>query len=123
MLREHHRDARARALGSVLNRSARWHVCARMQPLGVGLEGHADLVVEDPQLAVGTLRHRLRHHCLHFLRHAADVTRMAAVVDKAIEAEAVVEIAEERDVVLQRHVRTPATATTATTTAPATSAA
>src|SRR3954454_3336088 len=110
MLREHRRCSRGR-VGSVLNRSASRNVCARVQPLAVSLELHADLVIEDPQLAVGALRDRLRHYRLHFLRHDADVARVAAVVDKAIEAEAVVEIAEERDVVLQRHVRTPATAT------------
>ena len=77
MLREHRRCSRGR-VGSMLNRSASRNVCARVQPLAVGLELHADLVIEDPQLAVGTLRNRLRHHCLHALRDIKLIVQIVA---------------------------------------------
>jgi hypothetical protein len=92
----------------------------------VGLEPHADFVIEDAQVAVRTALDRIRPNNLHFLRHDADVRLVAAVIGKPVEAKAVVEVTEQDDVVLERDVRTPAAtaaaATTATTTA-ATSAA
>ena len=57
------------------------------------------------------------HHGLHLLRHHADIGLVAAVVAEAIEAEAVVEMAEHDDVVLQPDVGLVASATTATSTA------
>src|SRR5215475_16218705 len=85
--------------------------CARRQPLLVGLELDAEPVIEDPQIAVATAHDRVRHDRLHLLRHHADIGLVAAVVAEAIEAEAVVEMAEQRDVVLERNIRPPSAAT------------
>src|SRR5215471_16080681 len=89
-------------------------------PLVVRLELQAELVIEDPQIAVPAARNRLRHDDLHFLRHDADVGFAAAVIAEAIKAKAVVEAAQERDVVLERDVGPPsatAAAAAAATTA------
>jgi hypothetical protein len=79
-------------------------LCPGCHPLVVRLELQAKRVVEDPQAAVVAARDRLWHHRLDFLRHHADIDLAAAVVAEAIEAEAVVEVAEQRDVVLERDV-------------------
>src|SRR5262245_13653155 len=102
--------------------------CARRQPLLVGLELDAEPVIEDPQVAVAAAHDRFRHDALHLLRHHADIGLVAAVVAEAIEAEAVVEPAEQRDVVLERNIRPPSTTATtapaaATTAEPAATAA
>src|SRR4029077_1354992 len=62
------------------------------------------------------------HDRLHFLRHHADIGLLAPIITEAIEAEAVVELAEERDAVLELDVRAPAAAATAETAAAATEA-
>src|SRR5947207_15927211 len=80
---------------------------ARRGPLVVGLELQAELVVEDPQIAVAAAQYRRGHDCLDFLRHHADIGVVAAVVAEAVEAEAVIEVAEKRDVVLKHHVGPP----------------
>src|SRR5262249_39095634 len=59
-------------------------------------------------------RHGLRHDRLHLLRHHADIGFVAADIAEAIEAEPVVEPAEQNDVVLERDIGPPAAATTAT---------
>ena len=109
------------------------HVRARRDPMLVGLEFDAKLLVIDPQIAVLTARNRFWCNGLHFLRHHADIGALAAVVAEAIVAEAVVEMAKQDDVMLERDVRTSAAtaaatassaaATTATTTARACTAA
>src|SRR6266700_2192490 len=80
---------------------------ARPGPLVVGLELQAELVVGDTQIAVAAAQYRRGHDCLDFLRHHADIGLVAAVVAEAIEAEAVIEVAEKRDVVLKHHVGSP----------------
>src|SRR5262245_43408901 len=100
--------------------------CAGCQPLLVGLELQAEPVIEDAQVAIATAHDRFRHDVLHFLRHHADIGPGAAVVAEAIEAQAVVEMAEQGDVVLERDIRpasTAATAAAAATTAESTAAA
>src|SRR5206468_2461655 len=57
--------------------------------------------------AVAAAHHRRGHDCLDLLRHDTDVGLVAAVVAKAVEAEAVIEVAEEGDVVLKHHVGSP----------------
>src|SRR5580700_4711100 len=84
----------------------------------VTLERHAELVVVHTQIAVAAARGRFRHDLLHLLGHDADIGLVAAVVAEAIEAEAVVEMAEQRDVVLEPDVGS-ASATAATTAAAA----
>src|SRR5262245_16849405 len=90
---------------------------ARSEPLLVGLEFHAELVVEDSQVAVAAAHDRVRHDGPHLLRHDADIGAVAAVVGEAIEAEAVVEMAEQDDVVLERNIGPPAAAAAAAATA------
>jgi hypothetical protein len=66
----------------------------------VGLEGHSELIVEHPQITVSIVRDRLRHDCLHFLCDHPDISFIAAVVIEAIEADTVVKVAEQDDVML-----------------------
>src|SRR5437762_9358331 len=61
---------------------------ARRDPLVVGLELQAELVVEDPQIAVAAAQYRRGHDCLDFLRHHANISLVATVVAEAVEAEA-----------------------------------
>src|SRR5450631_3164529 len=100
--------------GLVYSRNPR----ARCDPVVVGLEGQAKLVVEDPQIAVPTADNRLRHDRLHFLRYDADIGFVAAIVAEAIEPEPVVEATEESDVVLEPDIGPPTTTAT-TRSAPA----
>src|SRR5262249_52847894 len=65
---------------------------------------------------------RLRHYRLHLLGDHADIGLVAAVVGEAIEAKAVVEVAEQHDVVLEGDVRA-ATAAAASAAPAATEAA
>src|SRR6185295_402690 len=102
-------------------RSGGWNPRPRGKPLVVGLEWQPKLFVVDTQVAVVTADDSIRPHGLNFLRHYADITLVAAVVAEAIEAEAIVEMPEQDDMVLERDVGTSsATASArATTTAAA----
>src|SRR5258707_11692824 len=84
---------------------------ARCDPLVVGLKLQPEFAVENPEIAVSTAHDRFRHDCLHFLRNDADVCVVASIVSKAIEAEIVVETAEQHSVVLQCEVGSPTTTT------------
>src|ERR1700759_415423 len=94
------------------------------EPVPVSLERHPDLFVIDAQVAVATSRDCLWSHSLHFLGDDADIGLVAAEIAEAIEAKAIVEMAEQHDVVLQRDVGAPAAAATpsATTAAASTAA-
>ena len=93
-------------------------MCAGCDPLVVGLEPHAELAIEHPQVAIRVADDRIRQDRLDFLSDDANIGFVAAVIAEAIEAEAVVEAAEEDDVMFERNVRPPsATATSAATTA------
>src|SRR5262249_18090674 len=96
-----------------------WNPCAGSNPPVVALELHAELVVEDAQVTVAAAHDSIRPDGLHFLSHHADIGLVSAVVDEAVVAETIVEMAEKHDVVLERAIRAPsaATATAATTTA------
>ena len=61
----------------------------------------------DTQIAVAAAQYRRGHDCLDFLRHHADIGLVAAVVAEAVEAEAVIEVAEKEDVVLEHDVGSP----------------
>src|SRR5262249_57299492 len=81
------------------------------------------LVVEHDQVAVPTADDCLRHHRLHFLRDHANVGLVAAIVAEPIEAQAIVEITEQRDVMFEHGIGpSAATASAATTTPSAASA-
>src|SRR5258708_39811703 len=87
------------------------------EPAVIGLECHAKFLVGDPQITIRTVNDCLGHDRSHFLGHDADIGLVASVVDEAVEAKAVVEAAEKRDVVFQSDVGAPAAAATATSTA------
>src|SRR5882757_858527 len=97
---------------------------AARKPIVIGAERQSEFLVVDPQVAVATTCHCIRHHALHLLRHYADIGLAAAKIAEAVIAETVGEMAEQDDVMLQRDVgTTPAATTSATETATATSAA
>src|SRR6516165_11074667 len=91
--------------------------CAIGDPALISLELEAELFVENPQVPVASAYHGPRHHVLHFLRHHADIGRVAAVIGKAIEAKPIVEHSQQDDVVLEIDIRatsaSPASATAA----------
>src|SRR6478609_5812969 len=95
---------------------------ARCDPLLVGLESKAELLVEDPQVSVATTSHRLRCNLLHLVRHDTDIGLLAVVVAETIEVQAIGKPAEQHDVVLQGDVRPPSASTAATPSAAATAA-
>src|SRR5271166_4695617 len=82
-------------------------VCALRNPLLVAFERQSKQIVGNAHIAVSAERHRLRRHGLHFLRHHADISGVAAVVDEAIVSEAVVEPPEQHDIVLEAHIGAP----------------
>src|SRR5271155_1903489 len=92
---------------------------ARRDPLLVGLERQSKQIIGNAHIAVSAARDRFRRDGLHLLRHHADVDCVAAVVDEAVVAEAVIEPTEQHDIVLEAHVRATPTSSSA---APATSA-
>src|SRR6476661_1120080 len=96
---------------------------ARCDPLLVGLESKAELLVEDPQVSVATTSHRLRCNLLHLVRHDTDIGLLAVVVAETIEVQAIGKPAEQHDVVLQGDVRPPSASTAATPSAHALAAA
>src|SRR4051812_34333845 len=93
---------------------------ARSDPLIVGLELDAELIVPNAQIAVVGADHCIRSDELRLLRHDADIGLVAAVVAEGIDPKAFVEMTEQHDVVLQRDVGgappAPASAAPASTT-------
>jgi hypothetical protein len=88
----------------------------------VSLEPESELVVKDAQIPVFVSHDGLGHDGLHFLRHYADIGPVAAVVAEAIETDAVGEMPEKLDIVLEHNVRPPAASAATATTAPAAAA-
>src|SRR5712671_1959484 len=102
-------------------RHLRGDPCAASKPVAVAAELQPEPLVVDPQVTVAAAGHGFRHHTFHFLRDDADINLVAAEIAKAIVAEAIGEVAEQDDVVLQRDVR--ASSTSAATTEPASTSA
>ena len=73
---------------------------ARCDPLVVSLKFQPNLIIKDPQVAVPTAHDRLRDNPLHLLRDNSDIGFFASIINEAIEAKAVVEVAEQDDLVL-----------------------
>ena len=86
------------------NRLGRRQSGARREPLVVSLEREAEFVIRDAQITVRVARDRLGHDVLHFLRHHADVRRVAADVGEAVVAQTVVEASKQDEVMLEPHV-------------------
>src|SRR5690242_15980449 len=84
------------------NPRTRGDLPARSEPVAVRAELQAEPVVVNAQIAVAAACYCARHHRLHLLCHHADIGSGAAEVAEAVIAEAVVEMAEQDDVVLQR---------------------
>src|SRR5258705_738374 len=80
------------------------------KPVPIGAELQSELFIVDAEISVAAARHCLRHQPLHLLSHHPDIDLAAAEIAEAVIAEAIVEMAEQHDVMLQREVRTPATA-------------
>src|SRR6266478_8179775 len=105
--------------------SSRWggNLFAGGHPLVPRHAAQPQHVVVHPQIAVVAAHDCLGPDRLHFLRHHADMGLVAPVVAETIVAEAIVEMAQESDVVFQLHVGPPpaaaATSATATTSAAA----
>ena len=91
---------------------------ARRDPLVVSLKFQPDLVVKDPQVAVPTAHDRLRDNPLHLLRDNSDIGFFASIINEAIEAKAVVEIAEQDDLVLKPKIGSPSAASATTSKPP-----
>ena len=85
----------------MLDRCAGRDLRARRNPLVVGLQLQTEHIIEDFQIAVAAALHRLRHDRLHLLCNNADIDLVAAIVAEALEVQAVVEMANEGDVVLE----------------------
>ena len=75
----------------------------------------------DPKVAVSTAEYGIRPQRTYLLRDDADIRLLAAVICKAVVAEAIVEPTEQHDVVLEPYVRsTPTTTASAAAESPAT---
>ena len=77
----------------------------------------------NPEITIAAARHRARHDRFHLLRHDPDIGLVAAEIAEAVIAEAVVQMPEQDDVVLQRDIGAPATTAATTSTAAEPSAA
>ena len=86
------------------------NLCSRLDPVIVAFEFQTKPVVIDCQVTVALAGDRLRHNLLHFLGHHADIRFVAPVVTEAIETKAVVETAEQNDVVFEPDIRASSTA-------------
>src|SRR5690348_2871744 len=84
-------------------RGSDWQLRTGCNPFVVGLEPQPELFIENPQVAITTAHHCFGHDRLHLLRQNPDVDLVIAVIDEAIEANAVVETADNLDVVLEPH--------------------
>src|SRR3954467_8691233 len=81
-----------------LVRGRDWYLCAGCNPIFVGLELQSELLVENSQIAITTAHHCFGHDRLHLLRDDPDVDFVIAVINEAIEANAVVEMADKHNV-------------------------
>jgi len=96
---------------------------SRAQPMIVGFKLETEVVVEHSQITIAPVHDRLRHDLLHFLRDDAHIGLAAAVIAEAIEAEAVVEMAEQDDIVLEAQIGPPTATSTSAAAGMTTSAA
>jgi len=85
-------------------RGGDWQPRTGCNPFVVGLEPKSELFIENPQVAITTAHDCFGHDRLHLLGQNPDVDFVTAVIDEAIEANAVVETADNPDVVFEPHV-------------------
>src|SRR5262249_17132408 len=77
----------------------------------VTLKLQPELIVEHPEIAIATAHDRFRHYHADFLGNYANIGFLFTIIDKSIEAEAIVETAKQFDVVLEPDIGAPAAAT------------
>jgi hypothetical protein len=70
----------------------------------IALELHAYLVIKDPKISVPTTDDRIRYYRLYFLRQNAYIRLVITEITEAVKAQAVAEMAEESDVVLEQRI-------------------
>ena len=70
----------------------------------VSLKLQSELFVVNPQVSVPAAHNCFRHDFLHFLRQYTDIHLVGAIVRKSIEANAIVEMTEKNDIVLERNI-------------------
>jgi hypothetical protein len=93
-----------------------WQKATGCGPVVIGSERQSEPFVGYPKIAVATDSDRVGSYGSDLLRNHPDIGLLAAVVSEAVVTKAVVEPAQQHDIVLQLDVRaTPATATAATT--------
>jgi hypothetical protein len=85
--------------------------------LVVALKFQPELTVIHPQIAITAASHRFWCDLGDLLGDHPDIGRVAAIIAEAIEAKAIVQIADKNDVMLESDVRTPSAAATAAATA------
>lgn len=83
------------------NRSGGRNSFARGHPRVPRLHAYPKPVVIDPQIAIAAAHHSFGHDRLDFLGHHADIDFIAAIVAEPIKAKAVIEMAQQDDVVFQ----------------------
>src|SRR5262249_15311588 len=76
----------------------------------VTLKLQPELIVEHPEIAIATAHDCFRHYHADFLGHYANIGFLFTIIDKSIEAEAIVETAKQFDVVLEPDIGAPAAA-------------
>src|SRR5262249_15874920 len=73
----------------------------------VTLKLQPELIVEHPEIAIATAHDCFRHYHADFLGHYANIGFLFTIIDKSIEAEAIVETAKQFDVVLEPDIGAP----------------
>ena len=87
-------------------------------PLTIALESNAKHVVVDAEITVGADYNSSRRHDLHFLRDHTYVGLLTAIIAEPVEADPIVKMTEQLDVVLQVKVGTSTTSAAPSTAAP-----
>src|SRR5262249_53460727 len=80
------------------------------EPVLVTLKLQPELIVEHPEIAVAAAHDCFRHYHADFLSYYANIGFLFAVIDKSIEAEAILETPKQCDVVLEPDIGAPAAA-------------
>src|SRR5215470_13919106 len=86
---------------SVQRTLPRGHARSGCKPLLVALKFQPELVVGNSKIPVPTVHDHVRPDHSDFLRHHTDIRVLFAVIDETVKAKAIVEMAEQRDVVLE----------------------
>src|SRR6185295_13485576 len=91
-------------------RSQAWYSCSGCDPIVVSAERQAKPVIMHAQIAVAAARDCIGPDHADLLRHHPDIGLLASVIGKAIVAQAILQMAEQHDVMLERNIRTASAA-------------